>query len=185
MDVNAQGDKMNIKVSGTVTLDDLKQFNFSHLMTSLKRKRTKISLILLVICIAFIVLLELPDLVSGKKNYFNSIIFYISIMIIVFPVLFFVNINVGSKKSFESNLTLQQEQTISISDEGIILERKDSISKFEWNQIYNIVSYKNAMYFYIANNQAIIVQKRYFLNDETFDKFKKDIQNINPTTAST
>lgn len=78
-----------------------------------------------------------------------------------------------SKKYFNSNKLLQNEQKYNFTDEGISISSENGNGKIDWDKIFKVDESKTFFALYISIGQAYIIPKRFFNSDDDIKLFKE------------
>ncbi len=78
-----------------------------------------------------------------------------------------------TKKSYESDKTLQEECEYAISEEGILLNSKSAKIKLDWNYISSIKKEENLILIFISTTKAYLIAKESLKKDQ-----EKEIREI-------
>ncbi len=156
--------KFNIKL----TLGDYRIFNFFHSFGSTKKALILVSLI--VSLYPFLIYNYLT-----KQDKILLVVIIVSGAMFLLATLIGLTIYLYSKKVFESDKYLQEEQSFEIDDKAIKVSSNSINSVYKWSELYKCVETKGYFFIYIANIKAIIIPKRQ-LKDEQCNYISKKIQ---------
>jgi len=145
-----------VVVDVTLNEDDVVEFQKAHYSRRVK-PGMRYS-ILATISVLFIVNLVL-DITSGKYITITSgLLAAILIVLLGTPLMF----RFSAKKGLKTNKMLMAEHTYTFTKDGIASVSEHGKLDTEWATMYEFRESKNNFLFYIGNNQAFMIPKRYF-----------------------
>lgn len=156
----------------SMLLDDYIDFNMFH-------AKKKILLGTLIPISVFTILM----LLLGFTNSIKQVAYYLFI-IVIFPTLIISGITSSikklSKKQYESSKTMQAPTTIVINNQKVSETSIFGSIIYEWNDLYQAVESKNAIYIYFSKLQAFVIPKRLLTPQEEINLRQLINENIDP-----
>lgn len=163
---------MHFDIDYEITREDFSDFNKHHFMTTDLKKTIFKGAIVIILLQLFL-----------NKDGFNLIPTLVSSIFCVLYYIFMIrwNLNKTNKIPEEGGSFLGRKQ-IHFSDTEISAKDADSNSTYKWSAITKLQKGKNAYYFFIDSNQAIVLPYRFFkdkmerIDFENFaeEKLKRD-----------
>lgn len=158
-----------ISFSGKIEYRDYLNFNFFHLYKN--RILFFFGLFLFVFFVFFIIF----DLKYRNSQPSDTLILFIyPVFMFVYPALIYFK----SRKIYNSDPLLQEQQNFTVSGKGILLKSSSAEAEIKWEYIYVVYETKNYYYVYVAKNKAFIINKLFFSTQEQADNFKKILYNF-------
>lgn len=97
---------------------------------------------------------------TGSVIFYLLTMFFFTIFFLSF-VVFPLTLWFSSKKHYKGDKFLQEEQTVYMNNESIVLSTPSSNLKVDWKDLFIISENKNYFFLYISNFKAILIPKRY------------------------
>lgn len=156
-------DKKSIEIRGSVTFQDIKQYNFYHYQ--------KVHVLFFVISWLLFLLIFLVtnlDQLFGEWSFIPiAILAYICVgvnwLLLVRRV----------KKDFDNDQLLQNKLVYIMKQEGISQTNKGSSTWYLWSDFVSILEDKEIFRFYLSKNKTIIIPKSFFAKNEALQDFRK------------
>jgi hypothetical protein len=144
-----------IKFKVNLSLEDYRNFNYSHIYSGNKGRFIIIVNALLLI---FSLLLIPSALYNGEQIPMTAWIalFMPFLYLIILPVMIFFS----TKRAFKTDKFLSEEQNYAINNQNIEITTVSSKVNIGWDKIYLIKERKNYIFVYIARTKALIMPKR-------------------------
>ncbi|BBH22447.1 hypothetical protein Back11_37920 [Paenibacillus baekrokdamisoli] len=138
----------DISVEVKLTSKDLVQFNFGYLF----RK----SAMAILLTVTFIILVSWISIISNQ-GYFSvpGVVWFWLLFMILIPIVTYRS----AKKSY-NNKFIQETKSYEFSEEGIRLASESMSALIKWNDLRQVITTKNAMYFFITDRSAQILPLR-------------------------
>jgi len=144
----------------------------------LVNSRSKLLYIFVIAFILFLFTLSLKHFLEENSISYYSIFFIISILVVLILSHYIV-----PKRVFKHSKLLQEELTISFTNESIKLERTSASQDLKWDYISKLVEYKKFFVIYDTKYTAISIPKRFFKNEQEIiavkNLLKKNLSNKN------
>lgn len=169
---------MELKVK--LNLKDYQQFNRAFILRSLKRFTAFFYIFVFFIIAIFIFIygsgsLE-PEIQDLQPAPFNIRPFLLIGVVVSIPFYY----KRYTKKYFESNPLLKDEQRYQLSKDFIEISSERGYTKLSWLDINRVEFYKWGYAIFTSTNQANIIPKRIFIDNETEEEFKILLRNSLP-----
>lgn len=161
---------MNTNIEKSIKLEEMNLFSF-YIAHTFRKKYKYIG-----IAILFIVVL-IATSVFEEDTLFNNMMQITSLIGLVTIVILLITLKFRAKKDYNSNKLLNRIQNYTFANEGITIETETGKSIIKWSDLYKTQDTKRCLYLYIGNNQAIILPKHYF-NDNEIASIKKMSEHI-------
>jgi len=140
--------------------DDVVEFQKAH-YSRLVKPGLRYSLIA-IIAVLFVINVIL-DIQSGYYySLTGALLGIILIVLLVTPVAF----RFSAKKSLKTNKMLMATHTYTLTEDEISSFSENNSMNIKWNDLYDFRESKNHFLFYISNNQAFLIPKRFLNNNE-------------------
>jgi tetratricopeptide (TPR) repeat protein len=149
-------------------------FNF-QLGILKKRFLTKFIVFGIIVLIPSIVLLCFSSDSRVNDVAFASFMPVIIYMILL-PSILIGGVYYTSKKGYESDIFLQNEQEYTFNQEGFQFSDKNSTTKMKWEEVYKYEEAKSNLLIYIALHKSFVIPKR-LLTDAEADTLKTLFKN--------
>jgi hypothetical protein len=166
-EINTNGISFNLKFSQKEYIKFLFYISYSNLSIKLV---TGLGVIMV-----FVLLL------SNNEDRFSSSSIIIPYFLILMSILFPIIIYNSAKKSFKNRL-VHEEKVYTIKDDCLTIKSDSTFLELKWSDFQKIKKSKNAQYFYISKNQAIIIPSRCLNDQEYKDVFILAKTNIKPAS---
>lgn len=166
-EINSNGISFNLKFSQKEYIKFLFYISYNNLLNI--RLVTGLGVIMV-----FVLLL------SNNEDRFSSSSIIIPYFLILMSILFPIIIYNSAKKSFKNRL-VHEEKVFIIKDDSITIKSDSSFLELKWSDFNRIKKSRNAQYFYISKNQAIIIPSRCLNDQEYIDVFILARANIKTT----
>lgn len=130
------------------TFEEYKKFNMAVIKKTVKRMGI---ILLLLILIAVLKWIAEP---------FNNVSLFLIAFVVIYPILYYIEINAGIKKAYNSNELLKDiESIIEFYEDYFVAKTDKSREKVEYDKLYEILENKTNFYIMIGNNQGYLVLK--------------------------
>ena len=179
------------KIEYTLTLEDYKDFTkFQLKIPRLRKYILKRALKPAIIVSVLDLIVNVAIMIHDKSFGFYLIVMLallLPLAIFLFIVVFKIIIvacclfcGISAKNMYKMHKGISMEYKTSVTDEKIIVSRKDSATEYNYNGIIDIYDTKKTFLLFIGNYLAILVPHRAFENEEKaqefFDFVSKKIQ---------
>ena len=141
-----------IEVAFTVTLDDVKEFQFYHHKKNISYK------IFILFSIFFIPFTLFVFYASPKQNWLLGFMgfLYLFLIFIWFPML----IKNRSRQNYTTTQAYEDEIHFTIDEIGFVAKGSKFESRNQWSSLYKVKELKNVFVFYFNKYAATILPKR-------------------------
>ncbi len=166
----AENELRTLDLTIKTEVEDYRKLNFIYFKNSL--------IAISVFYFALILIINLVFNITRKAN-IQNIIFNLSFsipltlaIVAAFTLFMFLMIKVKSKKIFEADEVMQQEQNVLVNGEGFSEETKFGKTSFKWHRVYKILETKTTIYIFMSKGKALIIPKK-FMDDSQIRLFKQ------------
>lgn len=156
----------------SLLVDDYIAFNMFH-----NKKRLIINSLIFILSFTFLAIV-----ISSFRSYKYGYIFVI-IGIITLGLMTFGNISSLkklSKKQYDSSKAMQAPATVVVNNQKVSETNSFGSTIYEWNDLYQAVESKNAVYIYFSKLQAFVIPKRLLTQQEEATLRQLINENIDP-----
>lgn len=172
-------EKEIIKKDVNMTPEDLYIFQKSYM-----KKSVNLSIIIVAAIIAVVIMLIIltSDTDLTEKLMRLALLFIIPSVIIL---LIFSTLKKASQNAFKENKLINQTQHFTISDEYIEVESGSGNAKIKWTDLYKAEELKECFLLFLSKQQAYVISKRYFEENETEMKLMRSFISHAPVPKET
>lgn len=155
-----------ISFGGKINYDDYKRYNIYHIKKGYIKKFLLLSIAYFMIIYGF----KFVGVLNTVNLIFALLLSVcLSGITIFFLLLVFFN---RLKKIYNSSTRMIIEQNYEITELGIKCTNSRGVSTITWDDIYEVIEYKDHMIIYTSLVQAIIIPNNFFKDNNDFLKMK-------------
>lgn len=150
---------MDTNIEKSINLEEKDLFNYYIAFTFRKKYKYIASTIL------FVTVLIITTLFK-ENTLLNNLMQIASLIGLVAIIILPVTLKFRAKKDYSSNKLISRTQNYIFTNEGITVQTNSGKSIIKWSDLYKVKDTKRYLYLHIGENQAIILPKHYFNDNE-------------------
>lgn len=161
-----------VEIKVKLNENDIVEFQKAHYSKSVKPglRYTLIAIIAVLFVINLII-----DIQNGYYYSLTGALLGIILIVLLSTPLAF---HLSAKKSLKTNKMLMATHTYTLNEESISSVSETSSMNSKWSDMYDFRESRNHFLFYISNNQAFLIPKRLFNNNEELSFVRKCTEKI-------
>lgn len=150
----------DVHCGGTLTWREFKKYNFYA-----RRKLFTIT------SISFFIILFLLNMILFRQMLlsFTMAAVFALILWILITIIFPLKV----RNEYSSNQLIKQEIQYDVTNDEVVQTRGKSKTFFQWEDFISAYEHKDMFRVHISKNQAVVLPKRFFKNDDEISDFRR------------